>query len=262
MTESSAASLGPEWSSRAEAWAEWWPGLAAPARDAVAAAAAIGPGTRVLDVGCGSGEFCALAAELGAVVSGIDAAEGMIAIARRRLPRADLRVGPMEALPWPGGAFDVVTAFNALQFAADFVTALREAARVGGRVAICNWGCPEELELLRVTGALGELLPPGPDAPPGPAVGEPGVLEGLARAAGLAPARAGEVDTPYEARDLAALERALIEGAGFLPAVEHAGERRVHEVIAAAAAPFRRHGGSYRFENRFRYLIADQAATL
>jgi SAM-dependent methyltransferase len=261
MTESSAASEGPEWSSRAEAWAEWWPALAAPARDAVAAAAAIGPGTRVLDVGCGSGEFCALAAELGAQVSGIDAAEGMVAIARRRLPRADLRVGPMEALPWPEHAFDVVTAFNSLQFAADFVTALREAGRVGGRVVICNWGRHEQLELLRVSGTLGELLPPEPDSPPGPAVGEPGVLEELARAAGLAPAAAGEVDTPYEVRDLATPERALIEGAGFLPAIAHAGERRVHEAIAAAAAPFRRRDGSYRFENRFRYLIADQTET-
>jgi SAM-dependent methyltransferase len=228
VTESTAAVEGPEWSARADAWVELWAGLAAPAREAVATAAAIGPGARVLDVACGSGEFCALAAGRGAEVSGIDAAEGMIAIARRRLPGADLRVGPMESLPWADGTFDAVTAFNALQFAADFVTALREAARVarpGGRVAVCNWGRTEDRELSPILRALGELLPPAPDSPPAPAVGEAGVLEELARAAGLAPGRAGEVETPYEVADLATLERALVVGAGFHPAVGHAGER-------------------------------------
>jgi hypothetical protein len=83
------------------------------------------------------------------------------------------------------------------------------------------------------------------------------VLEELALAAGLAPGRSGEVDTPYEAPDLATLERALVVGAGFGPAVEHAGARRVREAIAAAAGPYRRPDGSYRFENRFRYLIAE-----
>ena len=133
---------GPDWSARAAAWVEHWARPAEPARRAVADAAGIGPGVRVLDVGCGSGELCALAAARGAKVSGIDAAEGMIELARRTVPEADLRVGAIEQLPWPDGAFDVVTAFNALQFAADFRVALQDAVRVvrrGGLVAICNW---------------------------------------------------------------------------------------------------------------------------
>ena len=116
-----AGTEGPEWSARAAGWAEQWGAFAAPAREALAEAAGIGPGTRVLDIGCGSGELCALAAGRGAEVAGIDAAEGMIEIARRRVPGADLRVGPMEQLPWEDGAFDVATAVNALQFAADYV---------------------------------------------------------------------------------------------------------------------------------------------
>jgi SAM-dependent methyltransferase len=262
LTPTTAAIEGPEWSAKAAAWAELWARLAEPAREAVAQATGIGAGTDVLDVGCGSGEFCRLAAGRGANVSGIDAAEGMIEIARRRVPGADLRVGPMERLPWGDDSFDVVAAFNALQFAADFVMALAEARRVarrGGVVAICNWGRPEDRELTAVTGPLRALLPPpapGPSAPEPPAIGQPGVLEDLARAAGLAPTHADEVDVPYDLPDQAMLERAFLADAGFLDATEHASVQVARRTIVDAAAPFRRNDGSYRFENRFRYLIA------
>jgi len=49
--------------------------------------ARIGKGTCVLDVGCGSGEFCRLAYAIGAHVSGIDAAEAMIELARVAVPQ-------------------------------------------------------------------------------------------------------------------------------------------------------------------------------
>jgi SAM-dependent methyltransferase len=251
---------GPDWSARAPAWAELWAGLAQPAREAVAEATAIGAGTRFLDIGCGSGEMCLLAATRGAAVSGIDAADGMIEIARRRLPEADLRVGPMEQLPWEDGSFDVVTAFNALQFAADYAGALAEAARVvrrGGRVAICNWGRREDQEVLAVITPLRAMEPPAPEppTPDPPLVREPGVLERLVRDAGLQATLAAEVDVPFELRDEATLQRAFLADAG--PAVvEHAGEKAVRRTIVDTAAPFRRPDGSYRFANRFRYVIA------
>jgi SAM-dependent methyltransferase len=258
----SAASEGPEWSARATAWAELWGGLAAPAFEAVADATGVRPGTRVLDVGCGSGEFCRLAVARAAAVSGIDAAEGMIEIARGLVPAADLRVGAMERLPWDEDSFDVVTGFNAFQFAADMVVALREAKRVvrpGGQVAICNWSRPQDRELSAVFGPLRELEPPpepGPPQPDPPAVGEPGVLEDLAREAGLDPGHAVEVDVPYATPDYATLERALLAGAGLLTAIEHSGEDAVRKAITGAAAPFRQPDGSYRFQNKFRYLVA------
>ena len=263
MTEpiaTTAGSEGPDWSVRAPAWAELWARLADPAREVVARATMIGAGTTVLDVGCGSGEFCRLAAARGATVSGIDAAEGMIDIARRRVPAGDLRVGPMERLPWDDGRFDVVTAFNALQFAADFATALAEVTRVvrrGGLVAICNWARPQDCELGAVSGPLHALLPgsdPDPSGPVPPAVGQPGVLEDLARAAGLRPREAGEVDVPYQVPDQATLERAFLVDAGLLGASERVETAR--RTIVDAAAPFRRADGSYRFENRVLYLVA------
>ena len=45
-------------SAAAAGWVEHWAGLAAPAREAVSLAAGIAEGVSVLDVGCGSGEFC------------------------------------------------------------------------------------------------------------------------------------------------------------------------------------------------------------
>src|SRR5215208_8261477 len=65
-------------------------------------------------------------AQRGAIVAGIDATAPFVDIARERLPAADLTVGEMECLPFPDGAFDVVTAFNAFQLAADPGNALRE----------------------------------------------------------------------------------------------------------------------------------------
>jgi 2-polyprenyl-3-methyl-5-hydroxy-6-metoxy-1,4-benzoquinol methylase len=69
-----AAAEGAAWSSAASGWVEHWAGFAATAREGVARAAGIEPGVSVLDVGCGSGEFCELAAARAARVSGIDAA--------------------------------------------------------------------------------------------------------------------------------------------------------------------------------------------
>jgi SAM-dependent methyltransferase len=251
---STAATEGPEWSARAEGWAEVWAGMAAPAHEAILDAVGIGPGMRLLDVGCGSGELCALASARGAVVAGIDAAEGMIAIARRRLPDADLRVGAMEQLPWEDDSFDVATAVNALQFAADFGDALREVARVvrpGGAVAVCNWGSTEHRELLGVMRALRD----GPGAA-GPTIGDPGELERRAVRAGLRPREAGEVEVPFEAPDQAALERAfVIDSVGG--ALERLGEAEVRRRVVEAAAPYRRGDGSYRFENRFRWMVAE-----
>lgn len=258
----SAAINGPRWGARAADWAELTARISTPAWQAVAEAVGIGRNSRVLDVGCGSGEFCRLAAARGAEVSGIDAAEGMIELARRSVPDGDLRVGALEILPWPNDSFDVVTGFNAFQFAADLVAALAEARRVasrGGRVAICNWSALERSQLLAVFSSLRELQPPPAPGPPSnpPAIGEPGVLEHLARQAGLDPLSTADVDVPFETPDRATLERALTATGGVTPAIEQSGEESVRRALVEAAAPFRRPDGSYRFENRFTYLIAE-----
>jgi SAM-dependent methyltransferase len=260
--QTTAAVEGPAWSAAAAGWFAYWAGFAAPARTAVAHIAGVGGGVSVLDVGCGSGEFCALAAGLGAKVSGIDAAPGLIGFARRSAPGADLRVGAMEQLPWPDETFDLVTGFNAFQFAADFVAALAEARRVtrrGGRVAICNWGRLEEREVHAVFEPLSRFRkdrPPGVPPYDPPPFGEPGVLERLAEQASLRPERAEQVEVPYEFADRSTLERALLAFAPAYGISADVAEQVVRGTVEGPAEPFRRPDGSYRFENRFRYLIA------
>ena len=93
--------------------------MAAAAWEAVADAAGVGDGTSLLDLGCGDGAFCAFAARRGASVHGLDAEPDAIAQAREAVPGGDFRLGLMESLPWAEASFDVVTAFNAVQYALD-----------------------------------------------------------------------------------------------------------------------------------------------
>src|SRR5438309_3503977 len=104
--------------------------MVAAAWEAVAGAAGIGDGTSLLDLGCGDGAFCAFAARRGAVVHGLDVEPDAIAEALETVPGADLRLGLMESLPWADASFDVVTSFNAMQYALDTDVALIEASRV------------------------------------------------------------------------------------------------------------------------------------
>ena len=120
------------WGTDPQAWADLAEPHNRPLFEAVLDAAQVGDGTRVLDVGCGSGLTLVLARERGAVPSGIDISPGLLGVARERLPDADLREGDMETLPFADDAFDAVLGVNAFQFAGDPERALREAARVVG----------------------------------------------------------------------------------------------------------------------------------
>src|SRR5215208_5237319 len=67
------------------------------------------PGDRVLDLGCGEGDFAAAAAQVGADVVGVEVAEAAIARARRRHPELDVRLVPVDGpLPLEDASFDVV----------------------------------------------------------------------------------------------------------------------------------------------------------
>lgn len=94
---------------------------------------------RILDAGCGSGPLSAALRDRGAVVTGIDASAGMLALARRRLGD-DLAlhvVDLSDRLPFDDGAFDDVVASLVLHYLEDWGPTLAELRRVlrpGGRI--------------------------------------------------------------------------------------------------------------------------------
>ncbi len=103
------------------------------------AAAGIGPGHVVIDVACGTGDFCALARAAGARVVGVDFAMGMLAGARRRGVSALLVRGDATSLPVRDAVADAVTCGFALRNVVAIPAVLAEAARVlrpGGRLVV------------------------------------------------------------------------------------------------------------------------------
>jgi ubiquinone/menaquinone biosynthesis C-methylase UbiE len=91
------------------------------------------PGTRVLDVGCGTGEEVrAIASRTGCAV-GIDASRALVEEARRRTAtdlEATFRVADALDLPFADAGFDGVRTERTLQHVKDPALALREMARV------------------------------------------------------------------------------------------------------------------------------------
>jgi ubiquinone/menaquinone biosynthesis C-methylase UbiE len=96
-------------------------------------------GDRILDAGTGTGIGAAAALTSGREVVGVDAAAGMLAIARREVPGARFVEADFAELPFASGSFDVVISVHALHFAVDQVAALAEWRRVttgGGRLSL------------------------------------------------------------------------------------------------------------------------------
>jgi len=257
-TASSAERHGALWGARAQDWA----GSEAqqvPTYEEAVRRAGIGPGHSVLDIGCGAGVFLRTAADAGAAVSGLDASEALLAIARDRVPEAELRVGDMQALPYADDRFDVVCGFNSFFFADDIVVALREAGRVakpGAPVVIQVWGRPERCELTAMKKALAAYLPPRPPSPP---LWRTGVLEQLATDAGLVPDTSFDLRWAYTYPDADSLGRDMMAVGGFSVIVGPEREPAARAAIVEALAPHRTPDGGYRLENEWHYLIARAA---
>jgi SAM-dependent methyltransferase len=243
------------WSAVAEGWAELWGRFAEPAWTVVLGSVAPAPGARVLDIGCGSGDLIAHLDQRGFSTSGIDPARGMVALARGRVPAADIRSGDAENLPWPTNTFDLVTAVNALQFAADTEHALAQLVRVtvpGGAVAVVNWAGSDLNDLDTIEAALAEAL--GEDPRPDGELRMAGALERLFVSGGLEIVSSGVVEVPWDAPDDDTLVRGILLGEDPETMSELA------PVVIAAAKTFRTPAGGYHLVNHFRYAVGRKAA--
>jgi SAM-dependent methyltransferase len=253
----SAQVQGRLWNAHPHDWAEIEDEGARGLFEAVIGVAGVGRGTRLLDVGCGSGLACALAAQRGAEVAGLDAASKLLEIASERVPSGDFRVGDMQELPYDDGSFDVVMFINSYFFAADPHAPLAEAARVtrtGGTVAVVVWTEPEHVALSAYLAALAPLMPSS-FRPPEVFI-HAGELERRASRAGLEPREVVELEWSWAYPDLATAQRGLLSAGPSTLAIETSGEHAVRDALTAALEPFRERDGGYRLENVCRCLLA------
>jgi ubiquinone/menaquinone biosynthesis C-methylase UbiE len=102
-------------------------------------ALALGPGDRLLDVGCGGGVFLRRALETGSDAVGLDHSPEMVELARAN-SGAHVVEGRAEELPFAEGEFTAVSCIVAFFFMEDPVHVLSEFRRVldptSGRIAI------------------------------------------------------------------------------------------------------------------------------
>src|SRR5262244_2827100 len=106
----------------------------------------IKPGTRLLDVGCGAGQFALIAARAGAHVTGCDISTNWLEKATARASAEGLEItfqeGDAESLPYDDAQFDAVVSLIGAMFAPrpNLVAAeLTRVCRPGGLIAMANW---------------------------------------------------------------------------------------------------------------------------
>jgi SAM-dependent methyltransferase len=103
-------------------------------------------GQRVVDLGTGTGNAALLAAERGAVVTGVDPAKRLVEVARKRAAErgleAEFLVGDAASIPLEDGAADVLLSVFAVIFAPDAGAAIAEMTRVtapDGLIRLTSW---------------------------------------------------------------------------------------------------------------------------
>ena len=136
-------------------------------------AAGVAARLRMLDVCTGHGGIAAAAVGRGAIVSGADFAEQVVAAARRNVPQAEFRQADAQALPYPSETFDAVICGYGIIHVPEPDRALAEMARVtrsGGRVAASVWERPLPTNgfgllfgAIKTHGRLDIPIPHGPD---------------------------------------------------------------------------------------------------
>ncbi len=127
----------------------------------------IEPGSRLLDVACGTGQVAFPAAARGAQVTGMDIAPNLIeqARSRARAEGFDIRFdeGDAEMLTYEDGSFDLVVSLIGAMFAPrpDRVAAeLLRVCRPGGRIVMGNWTAEGFIGKMFKT--VGQHVPPPP----------------------------------------------------------------------------------------------------
>ncbi|GAA2226718.1 MULTISPECIES: methyltransferase domain-containing protein [Streptomyces] len=258
---------------RARDWSEIQERMLVPLYEAVYERLEVGPATRLLGLGCGSGLSLLMAAARGAAVTGVDASPERMALARERLlpeasgtrARPDTRLvdgSPRDAAQPGAPGYTLVTAFEPIGCLAGdsegLSGLLAEAtplARRGAAVVLAGWGPPERCataSVMRVATKLAEPL--RTSGAWRPACRDD--LEDVAQRAGLRPDGSGRVACPFGYADVDSAVRGLKSTGLFDAAMTATDQVQVDKELAEALHPHQRQDGTVWMPNVFRYLIA------
>ncbi len=223
----------------------------------------VGAGTRHLDVACGSGFAANIAHRRGATVSGLDASEDLIDIARARTPDGDFRVGDMFALPYDDGAFDIVTSFNGIWNGCD--DALDQARTVltdDGLLGLTYWGAFERMGLMPYFLTVIEHSPPSHQAANVELGETSNVIEDMLRATDFDLLEQGTVEVINEWPDVDTAVRALAAAGPSVPAIEAIGYDNFCECATRRHHPDARPEGARRRTHLIGVGMGDRTTTL
>ncbi|MFE5189568.1 SAM-dependent methyltransferase [Streptomyces sp. NPDC056628] len=258
---------------RARDWSEIQERMLVPLYEAVYERLEVGPGSRLLGLGCGSGLALLMAASRGAAVTGVEAtAPERLALARQRLLPAggDARarsgtrlVGTLgDAREARSQAFTVVTAFEPIgcldgdaEGLAGLLASATPLAGRGAPVVLAGWGPPERCatsSVLRVATKLADPLR-------GAGSWRPALrddLEEVAERAGLRMDGSGRVACPFGYADVDSAVRGLLSTGLFDAAITATDQVQVDKELTEALHPHQRRDGTVWMPNVFRYLIA------
>ncbi|MDL5204035.1 methyltransferase domain-containing protein [Streptomyces sp. ALI-76-A] len=259
---------------RARDWSEIQERMLVPLYEAVYERLDVGPRTRVLGLGCGSGLALLMAASRGAAVTGVDdSSPERLALARERLvPRGwEARARgatrlvdgtPEDAVDARASAYTLVTAFEPIgclggdaEGLGSLLASATPLAERGTPVVLAGWGPPERCatsSVLRVAAKLAD--PPRRSGRWRPAYRDD--LEEVAQRAGLRPDGSGRVACPFGYADVDSAVRGLLSTGLFDAAIHATDQAQVDKELAEALHPHQRRDGTVWMPNVFRYLIA------
>jgi SAM-dependent methyltransferase len=252
---------GEAWGHGANDWACLWEHFSLDVLIAMSARLGLGPGTRLLDIACGSGLAVRVADGMGATVAGIDASAELVSVARARTPGADLRLGSMFELPWADRSFDAAVSINGIWGGCE--PALVEAFRVlrpGGLIGISFWGLGPPLDLRACFTVFARHSPERHLTSMRRLnnIAVPGVAEEMLTTAGFAAIERGQRTSVIEWPDRELAWRALASIGPAVPALAHGDVDAIERDVLAALEPCRDERGIYRFRNDHHFVIAQR----